>query len=160
MLRRLLADPTDPNWDGSVRSEVEAELTPEAPTSYHPKVHLSSRPPSMRRSSTPPPDRTDLAWLQQIFASIKVDNNLAYARFGDHTLRTALQPVLSLAHHKPVGYEALLRAYDADDRLVSPHRMFRKAGDEAIALDQICRALHVQELRAARRRPELDLSKR
>ena len=147
MLRRLLADPTDPNWDGNLRSDPESELTPEAPNSYQPKVHLSSRPPSMRRSSTPPPfsaDRTDLAWLQQIFASIKVEDNLAHARFGDHTLRTALQPVLSLAHHKPVGYEALLRAYDADDRLVSPHRMFRKAGDEAIALDQICRALHVQ----------------
>ncbi len=38
----------------------------------------------------------------------------------------------------------MLRAYDAQDRLISPHRMFRKAGDEAIALDQICRALHVQ----------------
>ena len=99
----------------------------------------------MRRSSSPPPsspDRVDLAWLQQIFANIKVEGSLAHARFGEYTLRTALQPVLSLAHHKPVGYEALLRAYDAQDRLVSPHRMFRKAGDDAIALDQICRALH------------------
>ncbi|HEY3668993.1 MAG TPA: EAL domain-containing protein [Polyangiaceae bacterium] len=108
---------------------------------------MSSRTESTRRSTQPPqfsPDRVDLAWVQQLFSTIKVEGNVAHARFGDHTLRTALQPVLSLAHHKPVGYEALLRAYDADDRLVSPHRMFRKAGDEAIALDQICRALHVQ----------------
>jgi len=148
MLRRLLADAPLSNLgpesdrEPPPQSEEQALTTPAPPS-----VHLSSRPPAMRRSSRPPPaspERVDLAWLQQVFGVIKVQDNLAHARFGEYTLRTALQPVLSLAHHKPVGYEALLRAYDAEDRLVSPHRMFRKAGDDAIALDQICRALHVQ----------------
>jgi len=148
MLRRLLADAPLPNLgpdserEPPPQSEAQALTTP-APSS----VHLSSRPPTMRRSAPPPPaspERVDSAWLQQVFGVIEVQDNLAHARFGEYTLRTALQPVLSLAHHKPVGYEALLRAYDAEDRLVSPHRMFRKAGDDAIALDQICRALHVQ----------------
>ena len=146
MLRRLLADPSDPDWDADARPDLASAPT-EVSRSSHPPVAMSSRPPPMLRSPHPPQvsaDRVDSAWLQQIFSSIRVDGQLAHARFGDHTLRTALQPVLSLAHHKPVGYEALLRAYDADDRLVSPHRMFRKAGDDAIALDQICRALHVQ----------------
>ncbi len=151
MLRRLLADPADPEWDKNARSTEE---TPEPPStsgvsrsSHPPMMPRSPHPPGVRRSSHPPPfstDRIDTTWVDQIFNHIRVEGNLAHARFGDHTLRTALQPVLSLAHHKPVGYEALLRAYDAEDRLVSPHRMFRKAGDEAIALDQICRALHVQ----------------
>ncbi|MEO8901308.1 MAG: EAL domain-containing protein [Polyangiaceae bacterium] len=142
MLRRLLADPTHPEWNTHAPS---TEHTPDPPSTS--AVSRSPHPPVVRRSSHPPPfspDRTDSNWVDQIFANIKVDGNVAHASFGDHTLRTALQPVLSLAHHKPVGYEALLRAYDAEDRLVSPHRMFRKAGDEAIALDQICRALHVQ----------------
>jgi len=145
MLRRALADPSDPDSVFMPRAEAEAE-TPE-PAQYAAKRRLSSRPPPIHRSSHPPPsapDRVDQTWVSQIFANIQLDGGLAHARFGEYTLRTALQPVLSLAHHKPVGYEALLRAYDARDRLVSPHRMFRKAGDDAIALDQICRALHVQ----------------
>ena len=145
MLRPALADPTDPDPAVGTRADVESE-TPD-PAQAAPKRRLSSYPPGARRSSSPPPsspDRVDLAWLQQIFANITVEGSLAHARFGEYTLRTALQPVLSLAHHKPVGYEALLRAYDSQDRLVSPHRMFRKAGDDAIALDQICRALHLQ----------------
>lgn len=148
MLRRLLADAPLSNLGPDVDREPLPEPEPPALTTPAPSsVHLSSRPPAMRRSSRPPPaspERADLAWLQQVFGVIQVRDNLASARFGEYTLRTALQPVLSLAHHKPVGYEALLRAYDAEDRLVSPHRMFRKAGDDAIALDQICRALHVQ----------------
>src|SRR6478609_9388152 len=145
MLRRALADPSDPDSVFMPRAEAESE-TPE-PAQYAAKRRLSSRPPPIHRSSHPPPsapDRVDQTWVSQIFANIQVEGSLAHARFGEYTLRTALQPVLSLAHHKPVGYEALLRAYDSQDRLVSPHRMFRKAGDDAIALDQICRALHVQ----------------
>ncbi|HEX3776034.1 MAG TPA: EAL domain-containing protein [Polyangiaceae bacterium] len=147
MLRPILADGADPNLEvdqGTTLRDSEPPPSTPAPAS----VHLSSRPPGMRRSPSRPPssslERVDASWLKQLFASIEVRGNVAHARFSDHTLRTALQPVLSLAHHKPVGYEALLRAYDPDDRLVSPHRMFRKAGDDAIALDQICRALHVQ----------------
>jgi EAL domain-containing protein (putative c-di-GMP-specific phosphodiesterase class I) len=148
MLRRSLADLTDHDHDPDESPLPEpVSATTEVSRSSRPPQMRTSHPPAMRRSSHPPPtsaDRVDLAWLQQIFTNIRVQDGLAHARFGEYTLRTALQPVLSLAHHKPVGYEALLRAYDADDRLVSPHRMFRKAGDDAIALDQICRALHVQ----------------
>ena len=144
MLRRLLSDEPSPDH---AQAELAHDSEPPLSTPSPPRVQRSSRPPAARRSSRPPPvsaERVDVAWLGQVFGKIKIQNNLAYARFGEYTLRTALQPVLSLAHHKPVGYEALLRAYDAEDRLVSPHRMFRKAGDDAIALDQICRALHVQ----------------
>jgi len=131
---------------GDERPRSKPEVVDQTPSPAPARVRLSSHPPSMRRSSPPAglPERADLAWLQQVFNGIQVQGAQAHARFGEYTLRTALQPVLSLAHHKPVGYEALLRAYDAEDRLVSPHRMFRKAGDDAIALDQICRALHVQ----------------
>ncbi len=106
MLRRALADPSDPDPVFAAQSEAEAE-TP-VPAQSAAKRRLSSRPPAMHRSSHPPPsspERVDQAWLSQIFANIKIESGLAHARFGEYTLRTALQPVLSLAHHKPVGYE-------------------------------------------------------
>ncbi len=76
MLRRALADPPDPDPAFGVGAVAESELpeTPE-PTQSAPKRRLSSPPPGMRRSSSPPPsspDRVDLAWLQQIFANIKL----------------------------------------------------------------------------------------
>ena len=99
MLRRFLDDPSDPEPDTSAR--VESEPAAErSRSSLPPKMHLSSGPPSMRRSSRPPPKspgRDDAAWLQQIFANIQVQGDQAHARFGEYTLRTALQPVLSLS---------------------------------------------------------------
>ncbi len=150
MSRIVLAGSTDLDQDAN-----DEPAPGPAPASAPRSSHSSRSPPKVFSSSSPSPpasspasnvllDRTGPGWLEQIFSSISVDGKLAHARFGEHTLRTALQPVLSLAHHKPVGYEALLRAYDAQDRLVSPHRMFRNAGDNAILLDQICRALHLQ----------------
>src|SRR6187402_3631769 len=92
MLRRALADPSDP--DPVVVARVDAESDTPEPAPSAPKRRLSSHPPAMHRSSHPPPsspDRVDLAWLQQIFANIKVESSLAHARFGEYTLRTALQ---------------------------------------------------------------------
>ena len=137
---------TETHPEGSVQADIEADYaTDPGQSTPPPEARLSSRVTTSGHSSRPPPpDRLDAAHLRQILANIQTEGDLAHARFGDYTLRTALQPVLSLAHHKPVGYEALLRAYDSEDRLISPHRMFRKAGDDAIALDQLCRALHLQ----------------
>ncbi|HEY4157411.1 MAG TPA: EAL domain-containing protein [Polyangiaceae bacterium] len=114
----------------------------------HPPPQPSSWPPPARRPSTRPPSTSpesgELERLQEIFDTIEIQDGSAQATFGEYTLRTAIQPVLSLVHHKPVGHEALLRAYDQHDRLVAPNRVFMKAGEDAMLLDQICRALHVQ----------------
>lgn len=144
MLRRISAEvPQGESNQNSLLLDAEVSVESHAPSG----VCLSSRPPGplqAQRPPTPAAERADQIAAERLFAQIRVKDSVAHAQFGEYTLRTALQPVLSLAHHKPVGYEALLRSYDAQDRLVSPHRMFRKAGDEAILLDQICRALHVQ----------------
>jgi EAL domain-containing protein (putative c-di-GMP-specific phosphodiesterase class I) len=114
----------------------------------HPPPRPSSRPPApLRISSRPPsasPESGELERLQEIYDLIEIQDGSAQATFGEYTLRTAIQPVLSLVHHKPVGHEALLRAYDQHDRLVAPNRVFMKAGEQATHLDQVCRALHVQ----------------
>lgn len=60
-------------------------------------------------------------------------------------LHTALQPVISLAHGKPVGHEALLRAVDALGVAIPPQEALRvleqRLGAEAV--DAECRDLHV-----------------
>src|SRR6478735_8921827 len=60
-------------------------------------------------------------------------------------LHTSLQPVISLAHGKPVGHEALLRAVDALGVNIPPQEALRvleqRLGAEAV--DAECRDLHV-----------------
>ncbi|KVM79511.1 EAL domain-containing protein [Burkholderia ubonensis] len=60
------------------------------------------------------------------------------------TLRSVFQPVLSITHKRVVGYEALLRAADANGETLSPGVLFDKAhGDaDALLLDRLARCLH------------------
>jgi EAL domain-containing protein (putative c-di-GMP-specific phosphodiesterase class I) len=59
------------------------------------------------------------------------------------------QPIFSLAHRRPVGYEGLIRATDARGRNVRPYELFSKApqGEARIRLDRQCRALHVRNFK-------------
>src|SRR3979490_1457062 len=62
-------------------------------------------------------------------------------------LSSHFQPIYSLAHRRPVGYEGLIRAVDSSSgRHVPPLELFSKApeGEERIRLDRQCRALHVR----------------
>ena len=61
-------------------------------------------------------------------------------------LRSHLQPIFSVQQAACIGYEALLRASDADG-VVRPERLFERArqdGDLAL-LDWICRAIHLRK---------------
>src|SRR5882724_4255517 len=72
----------------------------------HPPPRPSSRPPPARPlSSRPPsssPESGELERLQEIYDTIEIQDGSAQATFGEYTLRTAIQPVLSLVHHKQV----------------------------------------------------------
>jgi len=61
-------------------------------------------------------------------------------------LSSHFQPIFSLAHRRPVGYEGLIRAIDSAGRRVPPLELFSKAphGAARIQLDRQCRALHVR----------------
>src|SRR5882672_6440057 len=62
-------------------------------------------------------------------------------------LSSHFQPIYSLAHRRPVGYEGLIRAvHSASGRRLDPLELFSKArhGEERIRLDRQCRALHVR----------------
>ena len=78
-------------------------------------------------------------------------DNTAAAEFKTLQLTSAFQPIFSLVHRKPVGYEALLRARTAQGAPVSPPQVFSMAdgGAELTRLDRLCRVLHVRNFQSA-----------
>lgn len=68
------------------------------------------------------------------------------AAFRDCTIASVFQPIFSLSHRTPVGYEALCRASSADGVPVSPPDLFGQVKDESdnVLLDRLCRAIHVR----------------
>lgn len=82
---------------------------------------------------------------QFIEFQLQTDTNGLCANHRGHTLRSAFQPIVSLAHCRSVGYEALVRATDAAGKAVPPPELFVNAATEAelVHLDRLCRALHV-----------------
>jgi len=64
----------------------------------------------------------------------------------EFSLSSDFQPIYSLAHRRPVGYEGLIRATDAGGKSVSPAELFAKAphGEARMRLDRQCRTLHVR----------------
>lgn len=65
--------------------------------------------------------------------------------FRDFTIDSAFQPIFSLSHRNPVGYEALCRAKTAEGISVSPLELFDQVKNESdnVLLDRLCRAVHV-----------------
>lgn len=66
--------------------------------------------------------------------------------FRDFMISSAFQPIFSLSHRDPVGYEALCRPANAEGQAVSPLTLFGQVKDESdnVLLDRLCRAIHVQ----------------
>lgn len=61
-------------------------------------------------------------------------------------LRSAFQPIFSLSHKRIVGYEALVRPFDAMGAPLSPGLLFQQSRNkqESIQLDRACRFLHMK----------------
>lgn len=70
--------------------------------------------------------------------------------FRDYTLASAFQPIFSLSHRNPVGYEALCRASASDGSPVSPLKLFGQSYGESgdVLLDRLCRAVHIRNFAA------------
>jgi len=84
--------------------------------------------------------------LDEIESRIEVQNGSAIARYSDLRLESVFQPVLSLAHGRAVGFEALVRAFPRQERhSVPPADVFMRAAErgESVLVDGLCRALHL-----------------
>lgn len=74
------------------------------------------------------------------------DTRGIYAHFGEYEVTSAFQPIYSIAHRRPVGFEGLLRAYTAQGVAVPPGKVFGSAISDAetVVLDSLCWSLHAQ----------------
>lgn len=81
---------------------------------------------------------------------IAFEHGSLVATYEDYRLGSALQPIYSLAHQRPVGFEALVRARAADGRLLPPPQLFAsaRASERVIHLDRLCRTVHVGNFQA------------
>lgn len=71
------------------------------------------------------------------------------ARWRGYTLESAFQPVLSITHQRIVGYEALLRAFDANGNRIGPADLFAQVpAADAAPLDLLARCLHMANFAA------------
>jgi EAL domain-containing protein (putative c-di-GMP-specific phosphodiesterase class I) len=70
----------------------------------------------------------------------------------EYQLATYFQPVFSLAHRRPVAYEALIRGSDREGKVYLPAELLAQApaGVARMQLDRQCRALHVRSFRRLR----------
>lgn len=67
------------------------------------------------------------------------------ARFGEFELRSAFQPIISLIHHRAIGYEGLVRPFHRG-HATAPKHFFDFLLDQNADLDKIdriCRHLHL-----------------
>ena len=70
----------------------------------------------------------------------------------EYRLATYFQPIFSLAHRRPVAYEALIRGTDRQGKIYLPAELLAQApaGVARMQLDRQCRALHVRSFRRLR----------
>ncbi len=84
--------------------------------------------------------------LDIIESSVTQNGGRVNGEFGGLKLTSAFQPIFSITHRRPVGYEGLLRAFEPNGTAVSPLEVFRSAHTESdvILLDRLCRNLHIR----------------
>ena len=89
---------------------------------------------------------SDFCSLNRIAAAAETVNGYIVGYFKGLTLTSHFQPIFSLTHKRPVGYEALLRAMNTDGELIPPLAVFNMSLTEVetIFLDRLCRYLHVR----------------
>jgi EAL domain-containing protein (putative c-di-GMP-specific phosphodiesterase class I) len=66
------------------------------------------------------------------------------ARFIGLQLSSVFQPIIDLNQNTPLGYEALLRAFDQKGNSIAPASAFRQAevAERLVKFDRLCRTLH------------------
>lgn len=71
-------------------------------------------------------------------------------QFRDLVLHSHFQPVISLVHHRVVGYEGLLRPRDPGGQAIAPDVLFDSVGSEdGVFLDHLARNIHVRNFVSA-----------
>lgn len=89
-------------------------------------------------------------------ARIQLDSDGQHVATCDNfTVRSAFQPIISVAHQRIVGYEGLARVWDHAGQAIAPSTLFSSAQDieSLVNLDRMCRELHLQNFARAKLNP-------
>jgi EAL domain-containing protein (putative c-di-GMP-specific phosphodiesterase class I) len=88
--------------------------------------------------------------LSNLLGYLRFQEGATTAHYNGYELNTALQPIYSFAHQRPVGCEALIRARDEFGTAVPPPILFGKHRrvKDALFLDRLCRTLHLANFQA------------
>jgi EAL domain-containing protein (putative c-di-GMP-specific phosphodiesterase class I) len=89
--------------------------------------------------------------LNNILQNIENSADEMSASYAGARLRSAFQPIVSLAHHQTVGFEALIRGSLPSGQPLLPQELFSRARTEfdTVYLDRLCRALHISTFQRA-----------
>lgn len=84
--------------------------------------------------------------MENIESSICTESGYAVSQYRGLKMNSVFQPIFSLAHRRPIGHEALLRAYAPDGQAVPPPEVFSIAErhGEVTFLDRLCRTIHIR----------------
>ena len=84
--------------------------------------------------------------LDQIEAATQSLSNEVIGHYRGLRLISHFQPIFSLVHKRPVGYEALLRAQNQAGNYIPPLELFHMVSDEeeTVFLDRLSRNLHLR----------------
>ena len=99
-------------------------------------------------------DRPDAAaspaGVEALQTRVRFENGRAWADHGGLRLDSHFQPIFSVAHSRVVGYEALMRASDAQGNAVPPLEVFGRTSDFPATqrVDQLSRTVHVRNFQA------------
>jgi len=82
--------------------------------------------------------------VAQMASRLQTDEEGIFARYDDIVLRSAFQPIVSLAHRRVVGFEALMRGFTTDGRTIPPLQLLADATRAGTAghLDRLSRFVH------------------
>ncbi|MGM9515938.1 sensor domain-containing phosphodiesterase [Roseateles sp. DB2] len=83
--------------------------------------------------------------MQALYAAIQEQDGRWVAQHQGLRISSQFQPIYSLPHRSPVGYEALARFALPTGEVLDPARVFARGAseDEQLQLDRLCRLLHV-----------------
>ncbi|MEQ1916628.1 MAG: EAL domain-containing protein, partial [Gallionella sp.] len=86
----------------------------------------------------------DLATLNALLSSD--EHGRVTAHYQDCSISSVYQPIFSLSHRRPVGYEALSRISRDGSGVLAPSAFFRQSRQESdnVMVDRLCRALHMR----------------
>lgn len=77
---------------------------------------------------------------------IKIESDGQRVAYCDHyVVRSAFQPVVSVAHQRIIGYEGLARVTGKSGETLSPAELFDAISDieSLVAVDRVCREIHL-----------------